>query len=723
MHKIYKLMLLPLTLGLLLVVASFAGAAPLRPPQETEFVTDVSVQGYDDNYLEVGVEWVENYSALGWSNLPATEPDALGLYNRLGNCGWIRKFKWHDSGAWEQDWKGATETGGGTEQYYVDNVDLAYFAGHGGSTAFYFNSTVDDHSLSYSDCRGTAAERGHWGDKDAEWIGIAACNVLDDSHQKDWSYCFDGLHLLMSFKTTMADVPHGDKFGQYICAGWNMTAAWFKAADVLQPQGKIARVLAEEYHHFWDRPYNHNSSDAMNYATYFKWTHTVGSEPARYVEVAKLAGTMPVFQTPPLSLGEADAAWTNLGTAFGVDTQPGKSVLQGQDNQIWVSDDGQLEMDTSAGLFAFVNQNELWAPPPTTTLASSVHMRSLSAADAKGIADTFLNNNGLLPGDAQYYETVAETVTEAAQGEGLSAQAVTDTLTSYQVIYSRIITYTTPLQAEPMEFSVMGPGSKLKVYVDTEAPAKLSLAEAAQGAVIGGMGGWRSVGSQKLNAVAEVTILSLEQITALFDELESTVALSYVPLVYESRDVLTYTVGYYEHPMGTGQDQLIPVYILEVDYALTNGETVSSTAYIPANEQYMAPFAQITGTDGIPAIVAVGDEVTMEAVDATTQLSAMGYDASLGFALGTGDPDSYLYSWYLDTVSLETKIGTGRFLTYTVTAGSEAHPSSFPLTQSIILQVEDVLSPRPPSTSIDSHQLNVGPPVYLPSVLNTYSSE
>jgi hypothetical protein len=503
-----------------------------------------------------------------------------------------------------------------------------------------------------------------------------------------------------------------------------MTAAWFKAADVLQPQGKIARVLAEEYHDFWDRPYHHNISDAMDHSTYFKWTHTVGSEPARYVDAAKLAGTMPVFQTPPLSLGEAEAEWANLGNAFGVNTKLGRTVQLAQDNEIWVSGDAQLEMDTSAGLYAFVDKDELWAPPPTTTLASGVHMRSLSAADAKTIADTFLNDNDLMPSDAQYYETVAETVTEAPTAEGLSAQAVTtDTLTSYQVIYSRIISYTPALQAAPIEFSVMGPGAKTKVYVAPQTAAKFSLAQAAaQGAVIGGLGGWRGVGSQKLNAVADVTILDYAQIEALFNELESTVALSYVPLPWETRNVTTYTVGYYEHPLGTGQDQLIPVYVLEVDYTVSGGGTVSSTAYIPANEQYMAPYAEITGTEGIAAIVAVGDEITMEAVDATTQLAAMGYDPSLGFALGTGDPDSYLYSWYLDTVSPETKIGTGRYLTYTVSPGSGAHADAFPMTQSIILQVEDVLSPRPPSTSIDSYLLNVGPPIYLPNVFKVHGS-
>ena len=175
--------------------------------------------------------------------------------------------------------------------------------------------------------------------------------------------------------------------------------------------------------------------------------------------------------------------------------------------------------------------------------------------------------------------------------------------------------------------------------------------------------------------------------------------------------------------MGTGQDQLIPAYILEVAYTLAGADPVTTTAYIPANEQYMAPLAQITGTDGIPDIVAVGDQYVFEAVDAMTPPSELGYSGLLTFTLGSGVADDYLYSWYLDTVSLETRIGTGRFLTYTVTAGSSAHPDAFPLTQSIILQVEDSASTRPPSTSIDSYGLNVGPPVYLPSVLNTYSSE
>ncbi|MGD9100891.1 MAG: DUF6345 domain-containing protein, partial [Anaerolineae bacterium] len=302
--------------------------------------------GPEDNYLEVGVEWVEDYSTLGWSNLPATEPDALGLRNRLTGCGWISRFAWGNGAAWEQDWKGYSKPGGGKEHLYVDNVDLAYFAGHGGSSGFYFNSTVDDHKLDYNDCY------MNWGDGDAEWIGIAACNVLANSHKLDWVWCMDGLHLLMGFTTTMADVPHGDWFGWYICHGYNMTQAWFRAADGLQPSGKKARVIAEQSHQFYDRPYNHNSPDYWD-MYYHWWDHTVGSEPPRYVDIAQL-GEMPVFETPALSTGEADAQWTQLGSAFGVTVTPRIRLdSASQADPLWTSDDNQLEMDPYSGMYAY----------------------------------------------------------------------------------------------------------------------------------------------------------------------------------------------------------------------------------------------------------------------------------------------------------------------------------------------------------------------------------
>jgi hypothetical protein len=717
---------------LLIVLLAVPTSVAQGPPTDDGSSASVRPQGYDDGSLEVGVEWVEDYSSLsGYGNLPATQPDAVGLANRLVNsCSqpWISRFKYGNGSAWEQDFKGSSKPGGGKDYAYADNVDLAYFAGHGSSTRFVFGSTVDDHYLHYSDCR------LDWGDKDMEWIGIAACNVLADSHRADWSWCMDGLHLIMSFVTTMADVPHGDKFAWYLCRGYNMTQAWFKAADALQPSGKKARVLAEEYHHFFDKYYNHNSSDWNNYSNYWWWDHTVGSEPARQVDIQQLDGVMPVFQTPPLSLAEAGEQWQGLSTAFGVTStlMSSDDPCVQQDEEIWLSQDGQLEMDPSSGLYAFTDQDSLWGNGSAVGAQAGPTIR-LSQEDVKDIADAFLTVNGLMPADAQQYEVAADTMSAAVvtptRVAALSVSPTeqisqTDT-TVWQVIYSRIISYTLHSEAgvaqEPVEFSVMGPGAKLKVYVEPEVPLGLSDVQAQAQAVIGGMGGWRAVGTDGQMTVQQtVDILDYAQIEKLLEQLEPMVALDYVPVLYSSRQVLTYTVGYYELALGAGQDQLIPTYVLELDYTLEDTqEVVSSTVYIPANETYMAPYAAFTPTQEIPSILAVGEELVFQATDASQPLSNLGYDSSLNFALGTGDPDSYLYNWYCSTSSDDNKIGAGPVLTYTVGLCGEPHTGAPLHAQTIILEVTDSSSPRPPSTSYATTALLVARPVYLPMVVSS----
>lgn len=680
------------------------------PPGEPSPDT-VAAPSADDSVLEVGVEWVEDYSNLGWSNLPATRPDALGLYNQLGYAGWTKRFAWGNGNAWEQDWKKVSA--GGTEPWNVDSVDLAYFAGHGNSNGFYFDSLVDDHGLTYNDCRLS------WGNGDADWIGIAACNVLDNSHVGDWSYCMNGLRLLMGFKTTMADKPHGLYFGWYLRLGYNFTQAWFRATDRLQPQGVVARILAEEYFQFWDRPYRHNQPFSMDYSTYFMWTHAAGSEHARPVNIDLLQGTMPVFRTEALNLDDANAKWTQLGQAFGVTTTVrSASVSALQDDPTWMSNDNQLEMDISEGLYAYTELDSLWAEPPTST-KKAAPTRLLSLQEAKDIADQFLNNNGLMSGDAQYYETVAETSDEGVKpGESLSASRTLQSQTEViQVIYSRILTYTVPGARAPqqIEFSVVGPGAKLKVYVAPQVTVGLSPQATLQQAIIGGVGGWRSLdqGARTKSVLEDVTMLDYDtQIVPLFNTLESNVALDYIPLDFDSRTVLTRTVAYYELPMGTGQDQLIPVYDLDVEYNLTNQEVVTAHVYIPVNEDYMAPFAQIN-TQIPTSTVELGQEVVFQASDASANLSTLGFDSALSFALGTGDSDSYIYDWFLNSTEAANKIGTGRTLTHTVSLSAEAKPEGL-VPQTIILRVTDSYSPRPPSVSTDVYVINVKRVVFLP---------
>ena len=100
--------------------------------------------------------------------------------------------------SWEEDFK--RNSLGGTNQAWVDDVDLVFYEGHGWPGGFTFYSGHDDGSLTYQDAYRT------WGDRDVEWIGLLSCSVLADSHRVDWANTMANLHLLMGFKTTAYDV-------------------------------------------------------------------------------------------------------------------------------------------------------------------------------------------------------------------------------------------------------------------------------------------------------------------------------------------------------------------------------------------------------------------------------------------------------------------------------------------------------------------------------------
>jgi hypothetical protein len=290
------------------------------------------------------------------------------------------------------------------------------------------------------------------------------------------------------------------------------------------------------------------------------------------------------------------------------------------------------------------------------------------------------------------------------------------------VIYSRIITYTPPglnLSA-PMEFSVVGPGAKLKVYVEPTASAA-QLAADGTGDVSGAMGGWRRVQESSLTLKAVVPILPYNKIEALFEDLEPQVALANVPFQNPtSKKVLNYTLAYWEGPAGLGQAELIPAYALtaaytgtiEVSPGVTETVVVTGVTYIPSNEAYMRPYAKISSNSAEGEIVAPGDKVVLTAADASQTLAALGHDASLNFALGVGP---YVYEWYRGSVADENKIGTGRTITYTVAlAGENVHKA--PAVQNIFLQVVD-LANKYETTSIDSVPIEIMPPLYLPAIV------
>ncbi len=710
---------------------------------------------HDDLRLEFGVWWVEDYppAGSGGSDLPNTRPDALGLRDYLtSDCRthflwwcvsqwptprWTARFVYGNRHAWEQDWKRTDR--GGTNQAYVDSVDLAYFAGHGSSTAFYFGvggNRHDDGSLTYDDALQA------WGNRDLDWVALAACNVLEDSHRTNWANTFWGLRLLMGFVTTMADVPHGKKFGKYIRLNYSMTQAWFRAADDLQPQGKIARVLAEETWMFNDKWYNHRSTDY--YDNWYHWiTHHVGSEPARYVNAEQFE-QMPVFMVQPLSLDEANTRWDTLVAATGItetgyitETSPllsyrGQTVLAA--GRVRMTKDGQLIMDEQNGLYNYVNARDLWVVP-TQSPSRSEAVQVITQQDARQIADQFLTQNGLMPEDASFYEVVEETLSSVGRSsQGRVGAAEQTQVMAHQVIYSRHVTATfasrVGARAQAVTFSVMGPGSKLKVYVAPQVPASLRGERLLQEAVDGVVGGYRRVqpaGLGRGSGILTIPIISVDQAKQFVlykgpngqPELETMFGLSAIPLPdIEKRTIVTNTLAYWEGPMGWSQDQLIPVHVFEIRNVLRDQTVVTSTAYIPANPQFMPPLAKITRVETaqgapIPERVMVGDRLVFEAFDASLPLAEAGYPQNLNFVAGSGD---VIYNWYVDEVKPEKRVGTGRVLHYVV-APPTGDILNGAMAQTIILEVVDIGTNRQPDRSYTRYTFTVTPPLFMPTVL------
>jgi hypothetical protein len=372
--------------------------------------------------------------------------------------------------------------------------------------------------------------------------------------------------------------------------------------------------------------------------------------------------------------------------------------------------------------------------------AAGVAMQAISEDEAQRIADGFLTSNKLKPGDAKFYEVVADTLSTmnlSTDTNGVSAAAiVAEQKTNYQVVYSRIISIPVTLNgrstADSLEVSVMGPGSRMKVYVDTQAPAGLSGAALYSQSVLGAQGGYRNIQSPieaaSTGALQTVKMLPESTIVKLFNHLEPTVALDHIPLApgdFISRTIRSITSAYWEGAIGFEQGELIPVYALEVDNYMKDGidssYLVTSTTYIPVNAEYMAPLARISTTVPLTQPVGLGQTIVLEAYDATQTLAALGLDPNpdvdpLNFALGSGGP--YLYSWYLNEVSDENEIGTGRTLEYKadLELGKDAKEDSFD-TVRIILKVEDAGDrTSEPKVSQAVATLTVARQLHLPAV-------
>jgi hypothetical protein len=119
----------------------------------------------DDNSVEVGVEWVNDYGGAD-NDLNNCDDSAKGLYNNMGSIGWTKNFENGDDNAEEshfqssgdQNWPDSAE-----DSNYVDAVDICLFSGHGsadGNALVVHDNLLGDlfgDYVNYDECK--------WGDR------------------------------------------------------------------------------------------------------------------------------------------------------------------------------------------------------------------------------------------------------------------------------------------------------------------------------------------------------------------------------------------------------------------------------------------------------------------------------------------------------------------------------------------------------------------------------
>lgn len=717
---------------ILLITPSLQAVGSEETPDDWD-VVPAAPAGAESIQADDGGDWELGIHGSASDLTQATAAERYGMsYWLAPMSNWVRKYSFNESTAWEEDFK--RHDLGGKNNSYADAVDLQFYVGHGSPNGFTFaNANHDDSRLHYNDC-----ERA-WGDKDNEWVALTSCNVLDNSRMSEWAQCFNGSHLILGFKTTAyAHNNFRDTqsywFGYYIRNNYNMTQSWFKACDRVQ-RTRVTRVLGNELSCFNDKP-NRGILCADSYDTdWWYWTHSCGTETAISVPIERLAEEMPVFRTTPYSTNEAEQDLRRLGSVFNIPVTSTVSVANVAEEVraspfVTASVGGaELEVDKESGLYGYYNLDALWTAE-SAEAAYAVNAASatyISNDDARRIADSFLIQNGLMGDGSVFYEVVSDTVSSAIDTpstvptETVASSVVggaVESPTAWQVIYSRHLVYTPTVTAAgapaaPIEFSVVGPGAKQKVYVPVNASvmASSTLAEP----VLGVQGGWRTVEQpQVVNAAGvleplTVAMLTTDTVRSLYLALGEEVAMADIPLDVKSREILSETAAYYEMAAGSSQAELIPVYEFNVRFTLQDDTVIDDYIDVPVNEKYIRPLALIAS--GLPtATVERGTELTLTAADASQTLQALGL-GDFNFVLGSGDPDNYIYDWFIDSLEPENKLGSGRTLNFTMPAGETDHGT----TRTIMLRVTDIGNPNQ-SSATTSATIDVAPTVFLPFV-------
>jgi hypothetical protein len=484
--------------------------------------------------------------------------------------GWSQKFCANCDNCSQNYYRRSAD--GGSENSWVDSTDIHFRNSHCGLAwdAFWGKT------LSAIPCTDGSVTPGEayrsWGDYNAEWIAIKCCSLLRDDSRSYWHKTFDGLHLLLGFKTSSYGATNFGKHWAKRMEKWTIlwwtwegqtiTQAWFNTTDETQPSGTTARVLAEVYDnyndHLWGQGYV--SSDPTYNGYYWYWDHVAGSP--EYLAVNNLK-TMNVYEVVPRNVNNEYVQ--NIGTAFGLTSEVGDlcdSLVMAD-----LSDPANpkvLKVSKSSGQFYFQNQGKLFAANPQAG--------QFPPEQAEREASSFLKEYKLFPQDVGEYTVEFDTLVE----EGEKGEERQRLFQNTNVVYARQL----PGDPEGGQLvSVAGAGARLKVYLYTN------------GEVMGGMGNWRNV-----KVIGTIPVNDSKETWSFFDRFGEALSPVKAQVQYDEAvpDFETATQGYFEHSGWQSQTELIPCWFFKVKYYLKGELVTESDTFVPAAKSYFPPVVTIT---------------------------------------------------------------------------------------------------------------------------------
>jgi len=179
-----------------------------------------------------GASWIGTMGGLGGS-----QGNAQGFVDEMSAEGWARRFNWGNEAAWKSDWVS-------NDDNYVDNVDFVFYTGHASPDGWMLASNGSGDWLHHNDVGAQPNMPSDlWGQKNLEWVVVAACGPLQDDLINGggnvfdrWRGAFDGLHLMLGYAAVTYDnTEEGRRLASYARSGMTLRQAWFRTAQEIQP--------------------------------------------------------------------------------------------------------------------------------------------------------------------------------------------------------------------------------------------------------------------------------------------------------------------------------------------------------------------------------------------------------------------------------------------------------------------------------------------------------